>query len=136
MILIEYYNTYDILGIHYEGSYKNKLWLDVVVKKPNYVIEREATENSLGESVTTFLKWSKQYSFDIYCLEPLADALTTITMHDNVWITFENGYQAQAKEFLADVEWTDIENVAKITVTFITQSHTVSGQLAAGCIAD
>jgi hypothetical protein len=100
MIKIEYWNSYDILDVHYEGDYKNYFWLDVDVKKPNYVLDREANENSLGESITTFLKWSKQYTFEVYCLEPLADALSTITLHDNVWVTLSNGYSAKVKDLL------------------------------------
>jgi len=134
MIKIEYYNSYDILDIHYEGGYKNWFWLNVDVKKPNYVITRDAVENSNGESVNTFLKWEKQYSFVVFCLEPLADALTTITMHDNVWITFDNGYTAKAKDFLVDLDWQSIDNVAKVTVTFVTKSYNVNGLMAAGCV--
>lgn len=136
MVKIEYWNTYDILDVHYENGYKNHFWLDVDIKKPTYVVDREAYDNSLGEAVNVFIRWSKQYSFEIYCLEPLADALTTITMHDNVWITlgsFENSYTAKVKDFIADVQWTDIDNLAKVTVTFVVKTYTVSGLQAAGC---
>lgn len=133
MIKIEYWNSYDIMGVYYGGGYKNRFWLDVDVKKPVYAVEREAYDNSLGESINTFLKWSKQYTFEVFCLEPLADALTTITLHDNVWITLDNGYSAQCKDFLTDVTWTEIDNLAKVVVTFITNSYTVNGKAAAGC---
>lgn len=123
------------MDVHYEGSYRNRFWLDVDVKRPIYVVDRESFENTLGESVNTFIRWAKQYTFDIYCLEPLADALTTITLHDNVWVTLDNGYSAKVKDFIADVQWTsEIENLAKVTVSFITNSYTVNGQMAAGCI--
>ena len=134
MIKIEYYNSYDILDIHYTDGYKNWFWLKTNVKKPKYVVTREAYENSLGESVNTFLKWEKQYSFEIFCLEPLADALTTITMHDNIFVTFENGYTAKVKDFICDVDWQSIDNLAKVTVTFVTKSYNVNGLMAAGCI--
>lgn len=133
MIKIEYWNTYDILDVHYEGDYKNWFWLDVDVMKPTYVIEREAAENSLGEAINSFIKWAKQYTFDVYCLEPLADALTTITMHDNVWITLSNGYSAKVKDFIADVQWTEIKNLAKVTVSFVTKTYSVSGSDAGAC---
>ena len=135
MIKIEYWNSYDILGVHYESGYKNRFWLDVEVKKPQYVVDREAFENSLGESVNTFLKWSKQYQFDVFCLEPLADALTTITLHDNVWVTLDNGYSAKVKDFIANAVWSEVDNVCKVTVTMITNSYTVNGKAAAGCEA-
>jgi len=121
------------MDIHYESGYRNRFWLNVDVMKPTYTIDRDAYENSLGESINTFIKWSKQYTFDIYCLEPLADALTSITLHDQVWITLPNGYSAQCKDFLANVTWTEINNLAKVTVTFITNTYSVNGNSAAGC---
>jgi len=141
MIKIEYWNTYDILDVHYEGGYKNWFWLDVDVMKPTYVVEREANENSLGEAVNVFLKWAKQYTFDVYCLEPLADALTTITLHDNVWVTLydnvwgtlSNGYSAKVKDFIADVQWTEIPNLAKVTVSFVTKTYMVKGSSSESC---
>ena len=133
MIKIEYWNSYDILDVHYAGDYKNWFWLDVDVMKPTYVIEREANENSLGDAVNIFLKWAKQYTFDVYCLEPLADALTTITLHDNVWVTLSNGYSAKVKDFIADVQWTEIANLAKVTVSFVTKTYTVKGSDSSSC---
>lgn len=134
MIKIEYYNSYNILDVHYESGYKNWFWLKADVKKPKYVVSRDAYENSNGESITTFVRWEKQYSFEFFCLEPLADAMTTITMHDNVWITFENGYSARVKDFFVAVDWQSIDNIAKVNVTFVTKSFNVNGVMAAGCV--
>ena len=78
MVKIEYWNSYNILDVYYEGGYRNRFWLDVDVMKPEYVVDREAFENSIGEQVTTSLKWSKRYTFEMYCTEPLVDALTTL----------------------------------------------------------
>jgi len=133
MIKIEYWNSYDILDIHYEHSYRNRFYLNVDVKKPAYVVVREATENSLGESVNTFLRWEKQYSFELYCNEPLADAISAITLHDNVWVTLSNGYSGKVKDFLSEIAWTEIDGLAKVNVTFVSNSYTVNGQSAAGC---
>lgn len=133
MIKIEYWNSYDIIDVHYEGDYKNYFWLDVDVKKPNYVVDREANEDSFGDTITTFAKWAKQYTFEVFCLEPLADALSTVTLHNNIWVTLSNGYSAKVKDFLADVEWTEIDNLAKVTVSFVTKTYTISGTSAATC---
>lgn len=134
MVKIEYWNSYDIIDTYYEGGYKNRLWLDVDVKKPLYPTDRDSYENGFGEQMNTFIRWSKQYSFQIYCLEPLVDALTLITLHDNVWVTLDNGYSAKVKDFIATPTWQSIDNVALVEVTFITNSYTVSGHAAAGCI--
>lgn len=134
MVKIEYWNSYDILDVYYEGGYRNRFWLDVDVMKPEYVVERDAFENGIGEQINTSIKWSKRYSFDVYCTEPLVDALTTITMHDNVWITLDNGYSAECKDFACDVAWQEIDNVARVTVTFVTKTYRVNGKMAANCI--
>lgn len=134
MIKIEYWNSYDICDVHYEDGYRNVMYLDVDVKKPQYLIDRETYENGLGEEMNVFIRWSKQYSFSIYCLEPLVDALTLITLHDNVWVQLDNGYSAKVKDFLAQPTWQEIDNVALVEVTFVTKSYPVSGHSAAGCI--
>ena len=133
MIKLEWWNSYNILDVYYAGGYKNRIWLNVDVQRPNYPITRETEEDSLGEEHNVFLKWEKQYTFDMYCTEPLADAISAITMHDNVWVTFANGYSARCKDFMSDISWTNINSLAKCTCTFITRSYNISGADAAGC---
>lgn len=133
MIKIEYWNTYDIIDTSYQQGYKNRFWLDVDVNKPNYIIEQEAYENSLGDTNPVFTKWSKQYKFEIYCLEPLADALSALPLHDNVWITLSNGYESKVKDITIDVQWTDIDNVCKCIVSFIALSYIVNGNTELSC---
>ena len=133
MIKLEWWNSYNILGVYYEGGYKNRIWLPVDVKKPQYVVTREGFEDSYGETHNTFMKWEKQYQFEFWTTEPMADALSTITMHDNVWVEFENGYSAKCKDFLTDISWEAIDNVAKVVCTFITQSYNVNGSSSSSC---
>ncbi len=57
MVKIEYWNSYDIMDVYYAGSYRNRFWLDVVIKKPQYIITREAIENGLNETVNQFMKY-------------------------------------------------------------------------------
>ena len=133
MIKLEWWNSYDILDIYYEGGYKNWIWLNVDIKRPSYPITRETEEDSVGEAHNVFLKWEKQYQFEIHCLEPLADALSAITMHDNVWVTFPSGLSARCKDFMHEISWTEIDNLAKVTCTFITKSYNINGASAAGC---
>lgn len=135
MIKIEYWNTYNIIDVAYETTgYKNRFWLDVDVKKPEYAVEQEAYENGNGESIPTFIKWSKKYQFEIYCLEPLVDAITTIPLHDNVYVQLANGYEGKVKEFTVNPTWTEIDNVCKCTVSFVVATHNVNGGKATGCI--
>jgi hypothetical protein len=133
MIKIEYWNSYDILDCHYEQDYRNRFWLNVDVQRPEYIINREQTEDALMDLHNTFLKWEKQYSFDMYCPEYIADMLSMITLHDNVWVEFDNGYSGKCKDFTATVEWTSINSLAKVSCTFIVKSYTINGASAASC---
>lgn len=133
MVKIEYWNSYDILDIHYEGSFRPFFWLDVDVQKPTYPVTREQFEDAAGDQHNTWLKWEKQYTFDFYCLEHMADFLSTITLHDNVWVTFDNGYSGKCKDFNFDIAWTNINNLGKATITFIVKSYTINGASASQC---
>jgi hypothetical protein len=133
MIKIEYWNSYDILDIHYEGSYKNRFWLNVETVKPDYPIYREAVEDSYNDSHNTFLKWEKQYSFELYCMENILDMLSMLTLHDNVWITLENGYSGKVRDFFITIEWTSVKSVAKVTCTFTVKSYIINGASATHC---
>lgn len=133
MVKIEYWNSYDILDTHYTGSYKNRFWLNVIIKKPTYPIYREQFEDSVNDSHNVFLKWEKQYSFDLFATEPVADMISMITLHDNVWITFDNGYSAKCRDFTAEVKWSNIESLAQITCTFTVKSYVINGASASHC---
>ena len=133
MIKIEYWNSYDIMDIHYAGSYKNAFYLNVDLVTPTYPILREAVEDAFGDLQNQFLKWEKQYSFVYHCPEHIVDMLSTITMHDNVWITLDNGYSGRVKDFNANPEWTAIQSIAKVTCTFTVKSYTINGASASMC---
>lgn len=133
MIKLEYWNDYDILDIYYEGGYRNRCWLPVDVQKPEYLVTREQTEDSLGDAHNTWLKWEKQYTFDFFCLEHAADFLSTITLHDQVWVTFDNGYTGKCRDFMFDIKWTDISNLGHATITFVVKSYTINGASASHC---
>jgi hypothetical protein len=133
MIKIEYWNSKDILDCHYEGSYQNRFWLDVDIAKPEYIVNREQFEDSYGDKHNIFLKWEKQYSFELHCIETVTDMLSMITLHDNVWITFDTGYSCKVKDFTTNIEWTSMQSIAKVNCTFITKSYTVNGAGASNC---
>lgn len=133
MIKIEYWNSYDILDIHYSGSYRNSFYLNVDLVTPQYPIFREAIEDTYGEQQNQFMRWEKQYSFVYHCTENIVDMLSTITLHDNIWITLDNGYSGKVKDFNIDPAWTAIQSVAKVTCTFIVKSYTINGASASHC---
>ena len=123
---IEYTNTYDFLErILYQKGFRQILYLDADVKKPEYPIEEEGVENGEKEFNPTFLKWQKRYQFEVYAPEFLVDALTTLPLHDNVWITFQNDESNLITDIDVDVDWEDLGETekthgcfAKVTVSF------------------
>lgn len=133
MIKIEYYNDYDIMDIHYAGSYRNRFWLNVDMVKPEYPIFREEVENGLGDTVNLFLKWEKQYSFDVFCTENMVDFLSTLTLHTDIWVELDNGYSGKVRDFSIEIEWTSIPAVAKVTCKFTTKAYTIKGSDSANC---
>lgn len=133
MVKLEYWNTFDIMDINYSNStFHNLIWLPVQIKKPEYIITREAYEDGLGESHNTWLKWEKQYQFNIMCTESLADALSAITMHNNVAIWF-GGTESMCKDFTTETSWQNIDCIASVTATIVTDSYVVSSTDSTNC---
>jgi hypothetical protein len=133
VIKIEYWNDYDILDVHYEGSYHNWFWLNVDMLKPEYPIFREQIEDSYGDAHNTFLKWEKQYSFEVFCTENMVDFISTLTLHTQVWIELDNGYSGKARDFNMEVEWTSIPSVAKVKCIFSVKAYHINGASASHC---
>ena len=133
MIKIEYWNSYDILDCHYEGDYRNRFWLNVDLVTPQYPVFREGSEDSYGDFHNTFLKYEKQYTFVLYCLENVADMLSTLTLCDTVWVTMENGYSGKCRDFSTEIKWSNIKNVAEVTCTFTVKAYRINGASAAHC---
>lgn len=132
MVKLEYWNTFDIMDIHYGEPFHNVIWLPVEIKKPEYIITREAYEDGLGETHNTWLKWEKQYQFNMLCTESLADALSAITMHNNVMIRF-GGIESVCKDFTTETSWQNIDCIASVTATIVTDSYVVSSTDSTNC---
>ena len=56
----------------------------------------------------------------------MADALSTLPLHDSVWIRQKTGEESQVKDIEIDVDWEDMGTevqkgcFAKVTVSFVT----------------
>lgn len=131
MIQVEYWNSNDIIDAHYD-AFRNRFWLQVNVTKPKYPIKVEASENSYGDTTNEYQRWDKQYSFEVWGTETMADFLSLIPLHDNIWITNERGLSTQALNFAVEVDWGESECVAKCTCTFNSKSYSLSGNAKTG----
>lgn len=114
MILIEYWNSKDIIGMLYQQQFKQKLYLDTKLSHPDYPIEEEGAEDSSGLFVPEFIKWMKQYVFEAIVPEYVVDAMMTLSIHDNVYIDGTRVYDFSVE----DISW--IGHFAKISASFHT----------------
>ena len=125
---IEWYNDSDLGDILYKDGYKNRIFLDVEVEKPEYNTTIESDLNGDNVEVTKFRKWEKVYRFEMWGQEDLVDAFTLMQIHDNIEVTLQSGDVIQvAKHGLrAEVAWEEIGCLAKISVSF-AENYTVAG---------
>ena len=121
LVLIEYSNSVDFGDILYHNGFENRVYLNADVSKPTYELEEEGTEDADGEFSPTFQKWAKKYSIQFYAQEFLADALTLMTLHDQVYVTLKNGENSQVLDIDVEPVWdNNIECWAEVTMTFVT----------------
>lgn len=112
---IEWWNSCDLADIVYSvkltlagvinGDYHNVVYLDVDVKKPEYTIDEEAQENHEQTVIIQNQKWTKKYRCEYKAPEFMADALTAMQLHDNIWITLPEDDPRKVKEINVSVEW-------------------------------
>jgi hypothetical protein len=91
--ILEWYNTCIIDDVIYGATsgcfYFNQLYLDeAIISKPEYPYKEEGEENGNQDFTATFQKWEKTIKFLVAkCPEFITDALSAITLHDNIYIT-------------------------------------------------
>ena len=122
-ILIEYSNSVDLGGIIYHNGFQPKIYLDADVSKPRYEIEEDGIEDADGQFDPTWQKWAKKYSITFYAEEYLIDALSLMTLHDQVYITLKNGESSLVLDVeMEDPSWdASIECWAEVTISFTTE---------------
>lgn len=66
-------------------EYRNVLYLDAELFKPEYDTTTESVKNGENDEVPTFRKWQKSITLLVVrCPEFLADVLSSIFLHDNI----------------------------------------------------
>ena len=119
LIKIEYNNNTDFGDIFYQKGFTNRVYLDADVTKPEYPIEEEGITNGDGEFVPSHQRWSKLHMIECYGQEYLADALSLMELHDNIWITLKNGETSLVSDVEVEVDWQDtVQCWAKISIKF------------------
>src|SRR5688572_20542031 len=109
-IKLEWWDTCDIGGICYQDGFKNTVFLDTDIGRPDYNILEEGAENGDGVFIKDYSRLQKTPQIQCYVPEYLADALSLLPLHSNVRMTYTNGlYAGLVRNVSVNVEW-DSEN--------------------------
>lgn len=134
---IEWYDNEDLIigdsGVAYDGNFRNVLYLDINIGRPDYEYEEEGETRDYRFFAEKQLS-EKVYRFSFIAPEYLCDAVRLIRMSDNVTIQKKLGNGAQeifaCDSFIADVEWLEQGDLASIEVEF--KSGTIIKKIAPG----
>lgn len=127
-MIVTYSDTNDLASIDYtngaKAQFENKLIVDTVLQRPDYLIVEEGTEDGEGNFLPTFQRMAKKYRFIFYAPEYVIDAVSLIGFHDTITIVTQ--YNESATEsmdvregsFHVTPEWNDMKGFAKVTCEF------------------
>ena len=89
--LLEWWNTCDMSDVIYTThtcAYKNRLYVDGPLSKPEYPFKEEGEEDGNGSLNIVFQKWEKQRTLTIpKAPEYICDAITALRLHDTLYYT-------------------------------------------------
>lgn len=114
--------------VYTEPDFKNVLYLDSDIAKPEYVFDEEG-ETRDGYFFPVKQISEKRYRFSFFAPEYLLDVIRLIRMADYVKITY-NGKTYFADSFLITPEWEDNGDIAVVDAEF--ETATVAKKLGLG----
>lgn len=123
---IEWWNEENLEcdGVHIpysDTSYKNVIYLDTDIAKPNYNFTEEGEERN-GYFFPTKQISSKSHTMSFYAPEYLCDVMRTIRMADVVKITDRYGRVYDCEQFEMNVGWMEQGHYANVECSFITDT--------------
>jgi hypothetical protein len=91
-VMLEWFNNCDISDVIYQpivySSYKNRMYIDGPISKPEYPIKEEGEEDGNSDFNVTFQKWEKKEILTVpKCPDFIVDSLTGIKLHDTIEVT-------------------------------------------------
>jgi len=124
-IKLEWWNSCDIDDILYQTDFKQRMFLKCDVGKPVYPVDEEGSNDGDGEFTPTFQKWQKQYSLTFLIYEYQMDAISLIPLHDNIWITLQNGESAKIKDIVInEPSWSECGCFATLKIDYLIDYKT------------
>lgn len=120
-IKFTYWDTYDLEDVLYQTGFKNEIYFPVLLNLPEDVLEKDGDyRGTLFVSRREVLK--EIYSISCSVPQYVLEALYFAQLHDNIWITFENGISKQVYDFAVGREIEGGGGIARVTLTFRTNS--------------
>lgn len=116
--------------VYTEPSYKNTLYLDATIAKPQYNFEEEG-ETRDGYFYPIKMISDKRFRFSFFASEYLLDALRFVRMSDYVQVT-KNRQVYSVDTFLITPEWQNEGDVATVEAEF--RCATVAKKIGVGYI--
>ena len=106
--------------VYKDGSvacYRNQLWLQTQLGKPEYDFTEEG-ETRDGYFFAEKMVSEKKYKCTILAPEYLCDVMRFIRMSDRVYVTDQNGIQYRCDTFLITPKWEQQGDLASVEIEF------------------
>ena len=127
-----YWDKYDVANIFYRTEeygaqqYKNILYLDIDIGKPEYQFSEEGEEDGQGKFSPDFKRLEKEYLLQGVFPEYLVDALALIQLHIGgtgvVEVLTQRGYTGVVDKMVVSPDWQDDYGVWALTdIVFSTE---------------
>lgn len=99
------------------ACYRNQLWLQTQLGKPDYDFTEEG-ETRDGYFFAEKMVSEKKYKCTILAPEYLCDVMRFIRMSDRVYVTDQNGIQYRCDTFLITPKWEQQGDLASVEIEF------------------
>lgn len=113
------------------ACYRNQLWLQTQLGKPDYDFTEEG-ETRDGYFFAEKMVSEKKYKCTILAPEYLCDVMRFIRMSDKVYVTDQNGIQYRCDTFLITPKWEQQGDLASVEIEFTCD--TVAKKIGKGYI--
>lgn len=100
----------------YDGAYRNRIWVDTVMGKPNYDQTEEVETRDTIQFPEKRIS-QKQFQFEFIAPEYLCDAIRAIWLSDHVKV-YSEGIEYDCRTFTPEVKWQEDGHYSAITVEF------------------
>ena len=102
---LEWSNTCDVADLFYQEGFKQIFYIDSdkgrmcgALTEATYPLDEDAITNGEGEVIPVFQVLVKRYNLSFVATEVMTDALSLLSLHDDVFLTDPEGNQSKINE--------------------------------------